>query len=642
MLFHSNIYNVNKLFTLDFGTNEASLKDKKIFNIPFYQREYVWTYENAEKLFNDVSRAHQNKSEQYFLGGLVLCAKSIVNENSYIDVVDGQQRIMTITILLSVLYNFLQRKKEGFLYSCDNDRTETIKAVYEDSYTKLRTMVVEHKSTLSEGTKSFFKVNAAKSILTPFQSFITYTVKENTSSSYNDVHHHDSIASYNNKKTCDNITNVAIALYDLIEDTYKTLEDIDSFVNYLKERLLFVVTITDDLDTAFQIFETLNDRGVALSPDDLIKSYILKNAKEDYSFLSEKWETFLDTLKNPKGSYLVKPIDFFDWIFMSKGDDISKDKLFAHFRFHAEQESVFKSKDNIKEYLDELIDYAKQFKASEKEHPGLSKISFENGHSTLLALNKISAKKDKVKKFIKQIERFAIVCFISNSSKSIRADLAKINKLLHENLPVLTLPDGLSEQDYEQLKADHDKKIDDTYKKYTQLITQIVKKHSDAFEVAITTTFFPKSGKRFKQATYMLATIANKLGGGNFDISSLDTTIEHVMPWKDECNCYSHLNKDEYERNKGRLGNLTIINKNLNGSLGSKCFNEKIILIKKAKPDYFTYSLYDSSFEKEATYGDFRKIFAYQNPTTWGIDEIKNRTEAIKRISKYIWIDGNL
>lgn len=642
MLFHSNIYNVNKLFSLDFGTNESSLKDKKIFNIPFYQREYVWTDENAEKLFNDISRAHQNKSEQYFLGGLVLCAKSIVNENSYIDVVDGQQRIMTITILLSVLYNFLQRKKGMFLLNCDDDRKETIKAVYEDSYKKLRTMVVEHKSTLSEGTKSFFKVNAAESILLPFQNFITYTVKENSSSTHNDIHYHESIATYNNKKTCDNIISVAITLYDLIEDAYKTLEDVDGFVNFLKEKLLFVVTITDDLDAAFQIFETLNDRGVALSPDDLIKSYIFKNAKEDYSILSQKWEIFLDTLKDQKGKYLVKPIDFFNWIFMSRGEDLGKDKLFAHFRNHAEQENVFDTKEKINEYLDGLIDYAKQFKESEKEHPGLNKISFDNGHSTLLALNKIKTKKEKVKKFIRQIERFAIVYFISNASKSIGADLAKINKILHDNLPKLIIPNGVSSQEQEQLKNEHDKKIDEAYKKYVQLINQIVKKHSDTFEIAITTTFFPKSGKRFKQASYMLSTIANKLGGGNFDITSSDTTIEHIMPWKDDFNCYADLNKDEYERSKGRIGNLTIMNKDLNGSLGSRCFEEKIELIKKAQPDYFTYSLCDSSFEKESTYGEFRKVFEYQHPASWGIDEIKNRTEAIKRISKYIWIDGNL
>ena len=140
----------------------------------------------------------------------------------------------------------------------------------------------------------------------------------------------------------------------------------------------------------------------------------------------------------------------------------------------------------------------------------------------------------------------------------------------------------------------------------------------------------------------MLSTIANKLGGGNFDITSSDTTIEHIMPWKDDFNCYADLNKDEYERSKGRIGNLTIMNKDLNGSLGSRCFEEKIELIKKAQPDYFTYSLCDSSFEKESTYGEFRKVFEYQHPASWGIDEIKNRTEAIKRISKYIWIDGNL
>lgn len=71
------------------------------FNIPCYQPLYVWTVEQVDRLFDDLYDAFlHDREEIYFLGSIVLIK---VEENSSADVIDGQQRLTTLTILLAAL-----------------------------------------------------------------------------------------------------------------------------------------------------------------------------------------------------------------------------------------------------------------------------------------------------------------------------------------------------------------------------------------------------------------------------------------------------------------------------------------------------------------------------------------------------------
>ena len=78
---------------------------KRKYVVPRFQREYSWTREQVNELWEDITRkisveGGEFKSEEYFIGALVL----IGNDNSQaLKIVDGQQRLTTITILLSVL-----------------------------------------------------------------------------------------------------------------------------------------------------------------------------------------------------------------------------------------------------------------------------------------------------------------------------------------------------------------------------------------------------------------------------------------------------------------------------------------------------------------------------------------------------------
>jgi hypothetical protein len=72
------------------------------FHIPDYQRPYAWTREQASELFDDISgfREAEGEGEKYFLGSIVLVKN---DDDPKADVVDGQQRLTTLTLLLSAI-----------------------------------------------------------------------------------------------------------------------------------------------------------------------------------------------------------------------------------------------------------------------------------------------------------------------------------------------------------------------------------------------------------------------------------------------------------------------------------------------------------------------------------------------------------
>jgi len=99
MNIHGSEYPIKKIFSDDF-----------VFTIPVYQRAYAWTIEESEELFQDLIRAKGDAEEAiddispYFLGSIVL----IKGGEPDAQVVDGQQRLATLTMLLAALRSLIK------------------------------------------------------------------------------------------------------------------------------------------------------------------------------------------------------------------------------------------------------------------------------------------------------------------------------------------------------------------------------------------------------------------------------------------------------------------------------------------------------------------------------------------------------
>jgi uncharacterized protein with ParB-like and HNH nuclease domain len=217
--------------------------DDFLLRIPHYQRPYAWRAENALELFSDLAgfmgegSGNVDELPPYFLGSIVL-VKDDVNPAS--DVIDGQQRLTTLTILLSVLRALsAEAFKTGltsFLYQAGNPVTGA-----PDRF----------RLTLRPRDAAFFKdyIQIPGGLeklfgLTTELPDAQQRIRENALLFWREIS-------------------------SLVEERRHRL------ASYLVRRCYLVVVSTPDTDSAYRIFSVLNDRGLDLSHADILKADIV-------------------------------------------------------------------------------------------------------------------------------------------------------------------------------------------------------------------------------------------------------------------------------------------------------------------------------------------------------------------------------
>lgn len=216
------------------------------FEIPDYQRPYAWTTEQAGELFDDLISAMQDArvsdaTSQYFLGSIVIIKE---DKNPESRVVDGQQRLTTLTILLAALRYIWQ--EAGY----DKGVKSVTPFLYEEGDEMLG-KATGYRLTAREEDADFFRVNVQES--GGIAQLVTSTDKLE-----------DSRLRYRENAT-------------LLLDKAKTLPpaDLIALWQFLANDCSLVVISTPDLEAAYRIFSVLNNRGLDLAPIDIIKAQVL-------------------------------------------------------------------------------------------------------------------------------------------------------------------------------------------------------------------------------------------------------------------------------------------------------------------------------------------------------------------------------
>lgn len=229
--------------------------DKYFFEIPRYQRPYAWHTDQVDDLLDDLLSA-MNRDEQspYFLGSIVLIKN---NRDPKSDVVDGQQRLTTLTMLFCVLRDLATGKDQIEL----DDFVRQLGSGPRGTQDRWRL-------TVRERDKNFFCDNIQSS--GTIQNFIK-------KDGYN--------FSDSQKLFQSNISLLNRKLSALSENQRK------SFVNFVVQQCYLVIVTATDRDSAYRIFSVMNDRGLDLSPTDILKANIIGEipvANQDV--YSQKWE----------------------------------------------------------------------------------------------------------------------------------------------------------------------------------------------------------------------------------------------------------------------------------------------------------------------------------------------------------------
>ncbi|WP_431129542.1 DUF262 domain-containing protein [Flagellimonas flava] len=238
--------------------------DENFFQIPDYQRPYSWDKENISDLIDDVITAFlRNDGEHYFCGSLVL----VNNESDgRFDIIDGQQRITTFTIIACVfreLYGSVLGKKPLKYIS------NSIQDEYEESKRKLKFL-----------TNDKYQIDFEETVLKKIDFIDTKNIEK----------------SFPDNRYLQNAHFVKGFLEERIEINKVNIED---FIIWFYESIVLTTIICPSQDSAIQIFNVLNDRGMPLSSIDILKSNLMSklSSKEDRKAFKTKWEFINSNLK---------------------------------------------------------------------------------------------------------------------------------------------------------------------------------------------------------------------------------------------------------------------------------------------------------------------------------------------------------
>ncbi|MDD3470913.1 MAG: DUF262 domain-containing HNH endonuclease family protein [Thermoguttaceae bacterium] len=249
------------------------------FEIPHYQRPYAWTTEQTNELFDDLYQffsSEDEKENRYFLGCIVL----IKNENGpRSQIVDGQQRLVTLTILLSILAAKLSNVARQM--SADSEEKERYSQVFDNC----KAFILDPGNLLC-GVPSKPRIALRKRD----NEFFYYYVQKFQFEKLFGLKRPQGIAN----DAQENIQTNAQLLWDLLDDPkrFPCEETLLEFAQFIVQCCCVVVVSTPDEKSAFRVFSVLNNRGLDLLPCDIIKADIIGSISIDNpDEYSEHWES---------------------------------------------------------------------------------------------------------------------------------------------------------------------------------------------------------------------------------------------------------------------------------------------------------------------------------------------------------------
>ncbi|MBR6446227.1 MAG: DUF262 domain-containing protein [Prevotella sp.] len=234
------------------------------YHIPSYQRPYAWEKEQAETLFDDLLDFYKNQPEDdnYFLGSIVLIKEDDENK-PYSDVIDGQQRLTSLTILLSVIASVINDVKL---------RTKVEKYLYEDG-DELIGLAPQPRLFLRPKEKDFFRY------------FIQEVRINELLSLKPDNPMFDTEAKRHIRINCQ-------AFIDRLKQYFESESDeFKKFVGFILKRCYLISVMTPSQTSAFRVFSVMNSRGLDLLPIDIFKADIIGEIPVNLqNMYTQKWE----------------------------------------------------------------------------------------------------------------------------------------------------------------------------------------------------------------------------------------------------------------------------------------------------------------------------------------------------------------
>lgn len=509
------------------------LNTSRQFIVPIFQRNYSWQKSQYEQLWFDILRASKFKEKQnHFIGSIVYIDMGTpAGRPQQLLLIDGQQRLTTISILLCAIKDYVQKFnletklinlakiKNQFLYNSDE--------IDEDKY-KLLLNVQDKETYIKLIDNTIFTVN----------------------------------------KPATNIIKCYEFFYERIEDFIKEYGQIDEIYAGIFKLSLVSISLDKDSDNPQMIFESMNSTGKDLSQTDLLRNYLLMDLTPEKQ--TRLYKTYWKPMEELFGEDIYKndvnKFDYFIRDFLTLKSDtgyICKiNNVYENFKRYyldnnCEKFAVLKDLftyakyyaciDLLQENDDELKLYWQEFKKLDSHvvYPFLLKLYDDYSRQILI--------KEDFKKILQVVISYLwrrAICEIPTNSLS---------------KTFATLYQAVDKDDY----------VNSVIKAF--VFKSSYKRFPSDYEVR--EKLQTKDIYHFRLRKYLLEALENYYHKEPIDLNTANYTIEHIMPQNIEHNLLwqQMLGEDWQEVHSlylHTLGNLTITG--YNAEMSNKSFGEKV------------------------------------------------------------------
>lgn len=521
-----------------------------LYAVPRYQRGFAWTRSQIQSLWNDIL---EEKFPGMFIGTILLNHGEIVEER--VEIIDGQQRILTVTIMLSVI-----RDK---LFSLGDHRGAH----------DVHTFYIAAAPYI--GADDEPKVIPGPKIGKFFGKRIQdYPLDEDSvipKPSNDEESRVNSARNFFNK-----------SINDILKEIEHEVEQIAWLRDMSKkiEKLTVVAIDVEDEQDAYTVFESVNAKGASLTLADILKNMIFRKIPKtgEVDVAQIQWDQILKNLEDCPGFTMSK---FVRYHWLSKYDFLTESKLYEAIKHELNNKKSI----TWQELLDNLVNESRRLKIligansedySQFKSPrrvsqsldGMSKMGVTQVYVLLLSMHRNFAMKEKWKGDYEFLEKFCFNYHTISKLQAVRVErkYSKYARLI-EDLNNQDLTPKKRQKNLEKILSGMRKDLVDLKEEFVTRENFI-----ERFTVEVE---YSTNKKKKDLLRYVLLRIDGQIaeGTGELMVDPQMTNLEHILPRKPE---KWGLEEGEVSDYVNHVGNLTILSKKLNSSVGNKPLVEKL------------------------------------------------------------------
>jgi hypothetical protein len=566
------------------------------YAVPDYQREYVWEAEQVEQLLTDINAELAGNdpatSPEYFIGSIVVCPGG----DGVLELIDGQQRMTTLFLTLCAIRDRLKALGESPSDALGHQIAATsVDAAGRDHF--------RYRLDLQYEDSGDILVRIAKGTLDDADSATTRSIA--------------------------NIRNAYTVVLDFLKREFgDDAAALRTFYGYLINRVKLIRIQTKDVAKALKIFETINDRGLGLDSMDLLKNLLFMKASRDaFEKLKTSWKELQDIIFDMG----EKPLRFLRYFIFSRYDVdvLREDEIYGWF---ARNEKLCGYAADPLGFARELLRAAQAYRnflqgcdKGGKKNRHLENLQLLGGKAArqhlilLLAGRHLSA--DLFDQLAHEVENLFFVYVITREpTRDFERNFARWAVELRRITNEAELEEFIARR-FVPARADLSVRFDDAFRR---LYVGSVQQYRLRYILAKLTQHIDLRAYGETEGTKWLS----RYTGVGFE-------IEHIFPQQPSEAARAEFGTFEDPSIADRLGNLVLVEKSINASLGNRPYSQKRDIYRQSQ------LLLTKALSERPKVGTNTKIdlaVADLEPfTDWNEAAVVRRQELLSALAKSVW-----